>query len=319
VERENADVSDRTVFDAIVPACGYSWWYVDAASDDGRHGLTLIGFIGSVFSPYYAWQRAGQSVDPEDHVCMNVALYGDGGHRWAMTERGRGSVVRTPHVLSIGPSEIRRSAGGLSIRIDEVSVPVPRRLRGCVEVRFGQTFGRAFELDVAGRHHWQPIAPMARVEVAFVRPSLRWTGTAYVDRNWGDEPLERAFSSWQWSRTSGIGTGTSVYYDVRRVDGSSHYIGARFDPGGGIVPLERPHWANLGTTAWRIGRFMRADRPDARMRVTTLEDTPFYARSLVRQADSGEGETTFHESLDLRRFSHPVVQMMLPFRMPRRA
>ncbi len=33
------------------------WWYVDALSDDGRHGLTLIAFIGSVFSPYYAWAR----------------------------------------------------------------------------------------------------------------------------------------------------------------------------------------------------------------------------------------------------------------------
>ena len=34
---------------------GYVWWYVDALSDDGRQGLTIIAFIGSVFSPYYAW------------------------------------------------------------------------------------------------------------------------------------------------------------------------------------------------------------------------------------------------------------------------
>ena len=40
-------------FDAPVPAGGYSWWYVDALSDDGRHGLTIIAFLGSVFSPYY--------------------------------------------------------------------------------------------------------------------------------------------------------------------------------------------------------------------------------------------------------------------------
>ena len=30
---------------------GYVWWYVDALSDDGLHGLTMIAFIGSVFSP----------------------------------------------------------------------------------------------------------------------------------------------------------------------------------------------------------------------------------------------------------------------------
>ncbi len=40
-------------------AGGYAWWYVDALSDDGRHGLTLIAFIGSVFSPYYAWRAGG--------------------------------------------------------------------------------------------------------------------------------------------------------------------------------------------------------------------------------------------------------------------
>jgi carotenoid 1,2-hydratase len=40
-------------FDRAVPAGGYSWWYVDAISDDGRYGLTVIAFIGSVFSPYY--------------------------------------------------------------------------------------------------------------------------------------------------------------------------------------------------------------------------------------------------------------------------
>ena len=38
-----------------VDANGYAWWYVDALSEDGREGLTIIAFIGSVFSPYYAW------------------------------------------------------------------------------------------------------------------------------------------------------------------------------------------------------------------------------------------------------------------------
>jgi hypothetical protein len=43
-------------FDATVGGDGgYIWWYVDALSDDGVHGLTMIAFIGSVFSPYYAW------------------------------------------------------------------------------------------------------------------------------------------------------------------------------------------------------------------------------------------------------------------------
>ncbi|MEO0034874.1 MAG: hydroxyneurosporene dehydrogenase CrtC, partial [Pseudomonadota bacterium] len=47
-------------FDLPVPASGYAWWYIDAISDDGRHALTLIFFLGSVFSPYYAWARRGR-------------------------------------------------------------------------------------------------------------------------------------------------------------------------------------------------------------------------------------------------------------------
>ena len=41
--------------DGSVAPGGYRWWYIDAVSDDGLHGLTLIAFVGSVFSPYYAW------------------------------------------------------------------------------------------------------------------------------------------------------------------------------------------------------------------------------------------------------------------------
>ena len=42
-------------------------------SDDGQHGITLIAFVGSVFSPYYAWARgrgqahAGQGL-PTPHI-----------------------------------------------------------------------------------------------------------------------------------------------------------------------------------------------------------------------------------------------------------
>ena len=33
-------------FDQKVPDGGYLWWYVDAMSDDGQHGITLIAFVG---------------------------------------------------------------------------------------------------------------------------------------------------------------------------------------------------------------------------------------------------------------------------------
>ena len=75
-------------------ADGYRWWYLDALSSDARHGLTIIGFVGSVFSPYYAWARRKGPADADNHCALNVALYGDAGHRWSMTERGARHVKR---------------------------------------------------------------------------------------------------------------------------------------------------------------------------------------------------------------------------------
>ena len=51
----------------------------------------------------------------------------------------------------------------------------------------------------------------------------------------------------------------------------------------------------------------------------TLEDGPFYARSLLDTRLLGEPAMAVHESLSLQRFRAPWVQVLLPFRMPRRA
>ena len=50
----------------------------------------------------------------------------------------------------------------------------------------------------------------------------------------------------------------------------------------------------------------------------TLEDAPFYARSVIATRLRGEDVTAVHESLSLDRFRAPWVQAMLPFRIPRR-
>ena len=93
-------------FAQSVPAGGYAWGYLDALSEDGRHGLTIIAFVGSVFSPYYHWSGRAE---PENHVAINVALYGERGHRWSMTERGRGALDRRAPGIFRGPRSGRRA------------------------------------------------------------------------------------------------------------------------------------------------------------------------------------------------------------------
>jgi carotenoid 1,2-hydratase len=51
--------------------------------------------------------------------------------------------------------------------------------------------------------------------------------------------------------------------------------------------------------------------------VKALEDAPFYTRSLIDASIGERRGLMVHESINLRRFVSPVVQAMLPFRMPR--
>ncbi len=309
-------------FDAPVPPGGYVWWYVDALSDDGRHGLTIIAFIGSVFSPYYAWARRrgpGKVADPLDHCTLNVVLYGQGAGRWAMTERGRSQVKRSATTLRIGPSGLRWAGDELRIDIDEWTFPLPSRLRGSVRVQPVHRFDEPYPLATEVDHRWCPIAPVARVEATFDQPDLRWSGDGYLDCNRGDGPLEQTFSRWHWSRAPLPGQRSAVLYDAeRRGAAGLQEIGLLFDARAGRVEsVDAPAATPLPSSRWGVPRVTRSQRGAPPRLLQTLTDAPFYARSLVGATWGGEAVTALHESLSLDRFAAPWVQAMLPFRMPR--
>ncbi|RYY94899.1 MAG: carotenoid 1,2-hydratase [Comamonadaceae bacterium] len=311
-------------FDVDVAPGGYAWWYLDAFSDDGLHGLTLIAFVGSVFSPYYAHaRRKGGGVAPaDDHCALNVALYAGQGskgpRRWAMTERGQESVRRDAAHFSIGRSHLRWEGDELVVGIDEVTAPWPSRIRGTVRLRAAAVLSLGLPLDRAARHHWCPIAPCARVEVDLQQPRLRWQGTAYLDSNRGVRPLEDDFTAWDWSRCVLPDDRCAVLYDVQRRDGSALALALEFGPDRKARVFKAPQRVTLPATGWRMPRGTRSDGGQARV-VQTLEDSPFYTRSLVDLRVLGQPAVGVHESLSLARWTRPVVQLMLPFRMPRRA
>ena len=141
--------------------------------------------------------------------------------------------------------------------------------------------------------------------MALERPALRWSGAAYFDANAGSEPLEAGFRSWDWSR-AGLRRGTAVLYDAVRRDGSTRLLALRFDPDGRVETFEPPPPVRLPATGWRVARGTRADAGHGAAVVETLEDTPFYARSLLRTHLLGERATAVHESLSLDRFRTPL-------------
>ena len=159
-------------FDTPVSRGGYAWWYIDALSADGRYGLTVIAFVGSVFSPYYAFSRKHGSGDPLNHCALNIAFYSENRKCWAMTERGSGQLHRTSNSLTIGPSNVDWNGDLLTIDIREVTAPVPSRLRGVIRIYPKALSTEAFTIDGSGRHRWRPFAPCAHVEVSMSEPTL---------------------------------------------------------------------------------------------------------------------------------------------------
>ena len=299
---------------------GYAWWYLDALSDDGEHALTLIAFVGSVFSPYYAKARRGPgAAAADDHCAFNLALYrrAGGGH-WAMTEFPAARCTRTADELVLGGSRLAWQGAALQVDVDERTAPRRQRLRGALRVQPQALVDRSHALDAAGRHHWRPIAPCARIEVDLHHPALRWQGTAYLDSNLGSRGLERDFVRWDWLRAALPDGRTAVLYDGQRRDGSPFALAEAYATDGRVLPFEAPPPASLRRSAWGVARAARCEAGAQARTVQTLEDGPFYARGLLATRLAGHDVTAVHESLSLDRFGARWVQALLPFRMRRR-
>ncbi len=226
---------------------------------------------------------------------------------------------RSAQEFVVGPSALRWDGQSLVFDLHEVGMPVPRRVDGQLRVWPKALSTFVSPLDDGGRHRWGPIAPCSRVEVELTRPALRWQGQAYLDSNEGDEPIDRPFSTWDWSRGLLRDGSTAVIYDVRQKHGEDRVITQRFWPDGRQAPFTPPARQTLPRTAWGLRRSMRseADVP-ARVR-QTLEDTPFYQRAVLESGLFGERVTAVHESLHTARLVALPVRLMLPWRMPRRA
>lgn len=313
-------------FDTAFAPGAYGWWYLDALSEDipGQEafGISLIAFIGSAFSPYYALNRrlnGDAGAAPQSHCAVNVSLYHRRAHSrrftrlWAMTERGRNDLVQESQRLKIGPSQLTWATDGLHIDVNEWTAPLPRRLRGHIHVQPLVLPSQTFTLDAQALHWWQPISPVARVEVNFTEPSLNWQGKGYLDSNHGQRPLEHDFTSWQWARLAHSGNRSQVLYECVDKAGEERHMHLGIDAEGNVEALTAQALCPLPTTAWGLPRSGRG----AMRLADTLESGPFYARSLLNSEVDGQAVKAIHETLSLNRLANPLVRAMLPFRMPR--
>ncbi len=247
---------------------------------------------------------------------MNVALYGPRGG-WCMTERGRGALACDHDNLVIGPSSMHWDGSSMTINLEEITAPLPKKVRGTIRVYPKVMPETLWPLDAQGKHAWRPIAPRAAVEVKLNNPSLSWRGEGYIDSNAGVEPLERGFTDWHWSRAH-LARDSVVLYEGQRRDDTRFAMGLRFADNGAISEVALPPERVLPKTGWRMPRITRADAGAPVAIRRTWEDTPFYSRTALTTKLFGEHAEAVHESLSLDRLEKGIVKLMLPFRMPRR-
>lgn len=277
--------------------------------------MSVIGFIGSVFSPWYRW--SGRK-SPQNHVCINVATYGPGG-RFTMTDRGASALRQTASRLEVGPSMMRWQGDELIIEIDEVSSPpLVNRIRGQIRITPSAITGVELPLTDDGAHVWRPFAPRSRISVDIDRPGWQWQGEGYFDANFGTRALEEDFGYWTWGRFP-TAAGATCFYDATRLDGSELAAAYAFDETGQARAIPLPPKTPMRRSLWAVRRETRADAGYQPKQVQNMLDAPFYSRSAVRTKLDGEEVTGVHEALDLRRFRSPLIKPMLAVRVPRRA
>lgn len=266
-----------------------------------------------------------------DHLAVNVALYGRR-RAWGFVEQAAAPGALTATRLQVGASVCHQDQGSLTLQLD-----VPRGLgraplRGRIVLHRGCGGApRPFRLDAAGNHRWWPLAPCARVEAHFPDLGVHFVGRGYHDANVGDEPLARGFADWQWMRTVQR-VRTAVDYVASTAGGACRRLHLAFGADGSLSRRPVAAGRALGRSGWRVARAAAAPWRVVR----TLEDTPFYVRSLLRasrqpagpqqrlaphpQAAKPGGEdavTAMHEGLDLRRHQRRWVRFLLPFRLLR--
>jgi carotenoid 1,2-hydratase len=293
---------------------GYAWWYVDGVADDGRRAVSVIGFIGSVFSPWYAW--SGRRC-PQDHCCINVATYGPGG-RFTMTDRGRAALRQTSDTLAVGPSRMHWTGRDLVIEVNEWGAPpMVTPVRGRIVLTPAAITGVEVRLTPEGTHLWRPFAPVARIDVDLTQ-GHRWQGHGYLDANFGSRALEADFRTWTWGRYP-LSSGAACFYDAVRRDGSVLSLGLHAAPDGTTARMEPPPLTPFRRSLWAVRRDTRADPGTRPRQVMAMLEAPFYSRSLVETRIHGERSVGVHEALDLDRFASPLLKPMLALRVPRRA
>ncbi|MCK7475444.1 MAG: hypothetical protein MZV49_22670 [Rhodopseudomonas palustris] len=187
-----------------------------------------------------------------NHCAINVALYRENGNRWTMTERGRGHVERSATQLSIGPSRVFWDGSALNFEIDEVTAPIPSRIKGRVRVIPCAITQQAFTLNEERQ------SPLVADRAVLARRSRAGKAQAALERRrlFRHERRRRA----DRTRLYGVGMvaaprcATAPRFCTRpsAATAAELDLALQFDKSGAMQMFEFPTLHPLPRTPWRV-------------------------------------------------------------------
>ena len=197
-------------------------------------------------------------------------------------------------------------------------LPIPSQIRGTVRLIPDGA-------HAAARSSWTRAAAIAggRSPPRPGRGRAEQPGPALVRRRLSRHQCRRR-SLWRTPSRPGTGArastrkGAAMLYDVERRSGAALALALRSTAPARSSSSNRRRSPLCRTTRWwRVARRTRADASHPATVRETLEDAPFYARSVLPPTSAGRASHGRAREPVARPLPHSWVQALLPFRMPR--
>ena len=300
---------------------GFAWWYVDLVDEQGN-GLVAIISLGLPFLPGYAsLARVGQAPPAHQRPSVFVSVLRD--HRlafWALHEVDPAEVVWESDRARLGACTLRvsRHHGQLRLRAD-----LSGHLPGCpwqadLEVTGPMRQASGPHEPSTDAHEWTILTACARGEASLRAGAETFdvSGRAYFDRNAGDASLEGLeCASWTWGRLA-FPRAERVWYLATDPEGHTRSLSMTVhDDGRSELVQDAVQVSGVRRGRWRLPYPAQVAVDDA-LTVTMprpVDDSPFYARFLVRGERDGELGHGFAEACVPSRIDQawfrPLVRM----------
>lgn len=309
--------SSHDYFHMIDDHGGYEWTYYDGFSEDRSLGFTAIFFRGVPMSPNYSRAIERGEGNPADHLACAFNLYHEGKSiaSWLVEGEGEQSISGgVDDDIDLGQMKLYRHAapdGTLVVRIalNGRTPMVRHHVEGIISLSFppfsvGSAVTGTLDRTISS-HYWVPAAPSGTFEAAIdFKPvlgsnrSLRFSGEAYHDRNFGFEPILDENVDWFWGRVHGPRETLIFFHVADREDGERSGVSSDLRLTHALLVADNQilnvaddlkiqadyaqHWATLPYPAHLSGRAdLQSDAPLDLSVVSSnlLESGPFYHRS----------------------------------------